>query len=209
MDEKRRVRRIIRLLAKAHPDANCALNYSNPLELLVATVLSAQCTDERVNITTKGLFKRYRSAEDYARARQATLERQIKSCGFFRQKARSIRAVCKVLAEDYGGEVPPDMDALTALPGVGRKTANVVLGNAFDLPAVMVDTHVFRLSHRLGLTTKKDRDKVEFDLQALVPKRDWTWFSHLLIFHGRRICHARKPDHATCVIRDLCPSRDI
>jgi len=209
VDDRRRVRQIIRLLAKAHPDAHCALNFSNPLELLVATILSAQCTDERVNIVTKDLFKRYRTAANYARTRQATLERRITSCGFFRQKARAIRAACRTLVEQHDGRVPADIDALTALPGVGRKTANVVLGNAFDQPAVMVDTHVFRLAHRLGLTTNKDRDKVEFDLKALVPRKDWTWFSDLLIFHGRRVCRARTPDHAACVIRHLCPSRDI
>ena len=209
MDDKRRVRQIIRLLGTAHPDAHCALSFSDPLELLVATILSAQCTDERVNIVTKDLFKRYRTAADYARTRQATLERHITPCGFFRQKARAIRASCRALVEQHDGQVPADIDALTALPGVGRKTANVVLANVFGRPAVMVDTHVFRLAHRLGLTANTDRDKVEFDLMALVPRKDWTWFSDLLIFHGRRVCRARTPDHEHCVIRHLCPSRDI
>ena len=209
MDDRQRVRAIIRLLGKVHPDAKCALEYTNPLELLVATILSAQCTDERVNVVTKDLFRKYRTAEDYASVPQAALEKDIHACGFFRQKARSIRAVCAALAKDHGGQVPPDLNALTALPGIGRKTANVVLGNAFGQPAVMVDTHVFRLAHRLGLTTQKDRDKVEFDLQAVVPKKDWTRFSHLVIFHGRRVCHARKPDHENCVIRHLCPEKGV
>ena len=208
MEDRRRVRAILRLLAKVYPDARCALDFTSPLELLVATILSAQCTDERVNVVTRDLFKKYRTAEDYGRARQATLENDIKSCGFYRQKAKAIRAVCATLAAEHQGQVPPDIDTLTALPGIGRKTANVVLGNAFNQPAIMVDTHVFRLAHRLGLTTQKDRDKVEFDLQAVVPRKDWTWFSHLLIFHGRRVCHARKPDHDNCVIRHLCPSAD-
>jgi endonuclease-3 len=209
MDDKARVRTIIRRLAKAHPDAACALHFSNPLDLLVATILSAQCTDARVNVVTEGLFAKYRSAEDYAKAPQAELERDVKTCGFFRMKAKAIREACAALLEKHGGQVPPDIDALTQLPGVGRKTANVVLGNVFGQPAIMVDTHVLRLSTRLGLTRQTDRDQVEQDLMAVVPKKDWTRFSHLLIFHGRRVCRARRPDHAHCVIRDLCPSRDI
>lgn len=208
MDDKERVRRIIRLLNKEYPDARCLLNFSNPLELLVATILAAQCTDERVNEVTADLFRKYRTAADYAEARQEVLEREIKACGYFRQKAKAIRAACKALVEEYGGEVPADLDALTRLPGVGRKTANVVLGNAFGQPAIIVDTHVLRLAHRLGLTTRKDRDRVELDLQALVPRRQWTRFSHLLSFHGRRVCRARKPDHTRCVIRHLCPSNE-
>lgn len=209
MDQERRVKEIIELLGRAHPDAACALNFSTPLELLVATILSAQCTDARVNVTTKDLFARYRTAADYANARLSALERDIRSCGFFRQKAKAIKGACQGLVERHGGRVPADMEALTALPGVGRKTANVVLGNAFNLPAVMVDTHVRRLAQRLGLTANKDPDKIELDLQAVTPKKDWTWFTHLLIFHGRRVCHARKPDHDHCVIRHLCPSRDL
>jgi endonuclease-3 len=203
-----RVGRIIAGLRKAYPDAHCELNHSNPLELLVATILSAQCTDKRVNIVTDGLFRKYRSAVDYAQADARELEQDIKTAGCYRNKAKNIQACCRKLAEKHGGEVPRTMDELTHLDGVGRKTANVVLGNAFDTNVgVVVDTHVGRLAERLGLTGEKHPEKVEQDLMKLVPREQWTLFSHLLIWHGRRRCSARKPDCAACEIQALCPSR--
>lgn len=202
-----RVLKIIAGLKKAHPDAHCELNYSNPLELLIATILSAQCTDKRVNIVTGELFKKCRTAADYARLPPSELEQAIKTTGFFRNKARSIQACCKALVERHGGEVPRTMDGLTALDGVGRKTANVVLGNAFGLnEGVVVDTHVQRLCQRLGLTAQKTPEKIEQELMKLVPRKDWTMFSHWLIWHGRRRCFARKPDCPHCEIAPLCPS---
>ena len=209
-ERRKRVRRIISRLKKEYPDARCLLNYSNPLELLVATILAAQCTDERVNLTTPEVFSRFRTAEDYAKAPLPTLERLFRSCGTFRQKARSVKAACQALVERHGGEVPADLDALASLPGVGRKTANVVLGNAFGVPSIIVDTHVLRLSGRLGLADphnveKKYADKVEAELAEVVPRKDWTLFSHLLSFHGRAVCKARKPACGECPIADLCP----
>lgn len=197
---------ILRRLDKEYPGATTALRYSNPLELLVATILSAQCTDERVNQVTESLFRKYRSAADYARASQEELEQEIKSTGFFRNKAKMIRECCQILAEKYGGEVPKDIDILTQLPGIGRKTANVVLGTAYGIPTgVVVDTHVERVSRRLGLTQQKNRDKIEEDLMRLVPQKKWILFSHQLIHHGRRVCTARKPKCDACVLEDLCP----
>jgi endonuclease-3 len=202
-----RTRAIIAGLRGAYPDAHCELNYSNPLELLVATILSAQCTDKQVNIVTTDLFRKYRSARDYAQTPQAELEQDIRRLGFFRNKAKNIRACCQKLLERHAGEVPRTMEELTALDGVGRKTANVVLGNAFDVNVgVVVDTHVARLSHRLGLTGETNPEKVEADLMKLVPRLEWTMFSHWLIWHGRRRCSARKPDCAGCKIASLCPS---
>jgi endonuclease-3 len=202
-----RVQEIIAGLQRAYPDAHCELNHRTPLELLIATILSAQCTDKRVNLVTADLFQRYRRAADYAVAQPAELEAAIKSAGFFRNKARSIQACCRVLTERHGGEVPRTMDELTQLGGVGRKTANVVLGNAFGLnEGVVVDTHVARLSTRLGLTAEKQPEKIEQDLMRLVPRPQWTLWSHWLIWHGRRRCFARKPDCAGCEIRALCPS---
>jgi endonuclease-3 len=202
-----RARKIIAGLRKAYPDAHCELNYSTPLELLVATILSAQCTDKRVNLVTTELFKKYRAARDYAGAPVADLEQAIKTTGFFRNKAKHIQACCRKLVERHGGEVPRTMDALTRLDGVGRKTANVVLGNAFDInEGVVVDTHVARLSVRLGLTRETDPEKIEQVLMKLVPRDQWTHFSHWLIWHGRRRCDARKPDCAGCEIRGLCPT---
>ncbi len=200
-----RTRRLLRELAKLYPDAKCALDYRNPLELLIATILSAQCTDVRVNMVTPALFARYRTAKDYAQADPGELEAMIQSTGFYRNKARNIIACCKQLVEKQDGEVPDTLEELVPLPGVGRKTANVVLGNAFDVPGITVDTHVGRLSRRLGLTTEDDPVKVEHDLMELVPKKDWTMFSHRLIFHGRQVCFARKPNCDGCTLKALCP----
>jgi endonuclease-3 len=205
-----RVRAIIAGLRRTYPEAHCELQFANPLELLIATILSAQCTDKMVNRVTADLFRKYRSAADYARADAAELERDIASLGFFRNKARAIRACCQQLLARHGGEVPRSLEELVALAGVGRKTANVVLGNAFGLnEGVVVDTHVARLSQRLGLTWEKQPEKIERDLMALVPREDWTLFSHWLIWHGRRRCSARKPDCEGCEIRSLCPRRGV
>ena len=201
-----RMRRIIAILKRAYPNAHCELTFSNPLELLIATILSAQCTDKRVNLVTAGLFKKYRSAADFAAADLAELENDIRSTGFYKNKAKNIKACCATLAEKYAGEVPRTMEELHALPGVGRKTANVVLGNAFDINVgVVVDTHVTRLSNRLGLTRQTDAVKIEQELMKLVPPDEWTLFSHWLIWHGRRRCDARKPACEVCEIKELCP----
>jgi endonuclease-3 len=198
---------ICRGLAAAYPDAHCELDFTNPLELLVATILSAQCTDVRVNIVTKDLFQRCKTARDYAEIPQDELERLIQSTGFFRNKAKNIRACCADLVAKHGGKVPNHLESLTALAGVGRKTANVVLGNAFGMnEGVVVDTHVQRISRRLGLTREEDPVKIEADLMALVPRDQWAIFSHWLIWHGRRRCTARKPDCDHCEIAKLCPS---
>jgi endonuclease-3 len=202
-----RTEQIIKLLKRAHPDAKCALNHSNAFELLIATILSAQCTDERVNIVTADLFRKYRKPEDYLKVRDTELQQDIRTTGFFRNKTKSIQGACKVLSEDFGDEVPKTMDELLTLPGVARKTANVVLGVAYGIAeGIVVDTHVNRLSNRLGLTKQKDAGKIEQDLQALVPRKDWIIFSHLLIFHGRRVCKARRPLCEECVVERLCPS---
>jgi len=203
--KKARAAKILARLAKAYPDAGIELRFNTPLELLAATILSAQCTDERVNAVTATLFESYRRAEDFARARPATLERQIHSTGFFKAKARSLIGMGRALSERHGGEVPRTLDELTALPGVGRKTANVVLGNAFGIPALAVDTHVTRVSQRLGLTRAEDPEKIHDDLCALIARPKWTQATHLLIIHGRRTCGARKPDCPRCPVRDLCP----
>ncbi|HYT61808.1 MAG TPA: endonuclease III [Haliangiales bacterium] len=202
-----RLKKIIAGLRKAYPDAHCELDHSNPLELLIATILSAQCTDKRVNLVTADLFRKYRSAADYANAKPAELEHDIKTTGFYRNKTRSIQACCRKLVERHNGEVPRTMEELVQLGGVGRKTANVVLGNAFGLnEGVVVDTHVARLSHRLGLTNQKDPQKIEQELMKLVPREQRTLFSHWLIWHGRRRCDARKPDCPNCEIAKWCPS---
>ncbi len=202
-----RTREIIAGLKRTYPDAHCELNYSNPLELLIATILSAQCTDKQVNIVTAELFRKYRRAGDFAHAPQEQLEADVRRIGFFRNKAKNIRACCQKLLERHGGEVPRTMAELTALDGVGRKTANVVLGNAFGVNVgVVVDTHVARLSQRLGLTRETSPEKIEPELMKLVPQPEWTLFSHWLIWHGRRRCSARKPDCAACEIAGLCPS---
>jgi endonuclease-3 len=201
-----RTKQIINGLKKAYPDAHCELNHSSPLELLIATILSAQCTDKRVNIVTPELFKRYPSALAYANAPTADLEAAIRTTGFFRNKAKSIKAACAALVERFQGEVPRTMEELRELGGVGRKTANVVLGNAFNVNCgVVVDTHVARLSNRLNLTNEKAPEKIEAALMPLVPQELWTLFSHLLIWHGRRRCYARNPDCAGCEIKKLCP----
>ncbi len=201
-----RTKKIIAGLDKTYPDAHCELVHQNPLELLIATILSAQCTDKRVNIVTEQLFKKYRSAADFANADISELENDVRTTGFYKNKARNIKAASRDIVEKHGGKVPQTMEELIELGGVGRKTANVVLGNAFDINVgVVVDTHVGRLSHRLGLTTHRAPEKIETDLMTLVPQRQWTIFSHLLIWHGRRRCFARKPDCANCEILKLCP----
>ena len=201
-----RTRKIIAGLQAAYPDAHCELNFANPLQLLIATILSAQCTDKRVNLVTAELFETYRSAKDFADAELAELEQAVKTTGFYRNKARNIQAGCRALVAQYGGEVPHTMEELIALDGVGRKTANVVLGNAFNLNVgLVVDTHVNRLANRLGLTAQSDAVKIEQELMTLVPREQWTLFSHWLIWHGRRRCGARKPDCAGCEIAKLCP----
>ncbi len=207
MGDRAPVEEIIARLKSEYPDATTALDWENPLELLVATILSAQTTDVRVNTVTPNLFAKYPTAADYAGADPTELEEDIRPTGFFRNKARSLRGMAGALVEDHGGEVPQTMDELVVLPGVGRKTANVVLGNAFGIDeGVVVDTHVRRLSNRLGFTAHNDPEKIEKDLVQTVPKRDWTVFSHLLILHGRSVCKARKPACSDCVINDLCPS---
>jgi len=202
---KQRLGKILKVLAKLYPDAHCALHYRNPLELLVATVLSAQCTDTRVNMVTPALFRRYPDAAAFADAGQEELEKAIQSTGFFRNKARNIKACCKALVENHHAKVPGTLEELTPLPGIGRKTANVILGNAFGVAGITVDTHVGRLSRRLGLTKADDPVKVEFALMKLVPKTRWTMFSHRLIFHGRQVCHARKPACSRCALNEVCP----
>ena len=198
---------VVSRLKREYPDARTELNWSNPLELLVATILSAQTTDVRVNQVTKELFRKYRTAADYAGADPGELEEDIRPTGFYRNKARAIQGMARALIEEHGGEVPRTMAELVALPGVGRKTANVVLGNAFGVDeGIVVDTHVRRVSNRLGFTEEKDPEKIEQDLLRLVPEGDRTIFSHLLIFHGRRVCKARKPDCPGCVLNDICPS---
>jgi len=204
---KQRTREIIRKLKRAYPAAKCSLNHSNAFELLIATILSAQCTDDRVNIVTADLFRKYRKPEDYLKVSPRELEKDIQSTGFFRNKTKSIQGTAKMLTETYGGEVPKTMDELLELPGVARKTANVVLGNAFDIKAgVVVDTHVTRLSHRLNLTQEKTAEKIEQDLIPIVPKKDWVIFPHLIIYHGRKTCKARNPQCAECVVEKNCPS---
>jgi endonuclease-3 len=204
---KERTKEIIKLLKRAHPDAHCALNHGSAFELLMATILSAQCTDERVNIVTADLFRKYRRPEDYLKVPAVELQQDVRTTGFFRNKTKSIQGACKMLVEEFGSEVPRTMDELLRLPGVARKTANVVLGVAYGIAAgVVVDTHVSRLSQRLRLTKQKDAGKIEQDLMELVPRKDWIIFSHLLIFHGRRVCKARRPLCEECVVEKLCPS---
>lgn len=203
-DLKAKTQAIIKLLEHRYPAAHCTLDFVNPLELLVSTVLSAQCTDERVNLVTAQVFKKYPTAADYAAAPLSDLEEAFHSTGFFRQKAKSIQQICQTLVEKFGGQIPPSLEELVKLPGIGRKTANVILGNAFDIPGIVVDTHVGRVSQRLGLTTNKDPVKIEFDLMALVPQAQWTKFSHQLIVHGRQICTAKKPKCPACFLLPHC-----
>jgi endonuclease III len=203
---KRFAAQVVRRLARAFPDATCSLDFRTPLELLVATILSAQCTDQRVNLVTKQLFRKYRTAADYAKAPLADLEKDIQSTGFFRNKAKNIQECCRILARQHGGEVPQEMDQLVDLPGIGRKTANVVLGTAFGIASgVVVDTHVTRLSRRLGLTQQKAAEKIEKDLMEVIPQEEWIAFSHRMIQHGRKTCVARKPKCDECPLGDVCP----
>ena len=207
MTNRERVAQLVKALPAVYPDAHCELDFRTPLELLVATILSAQCTDKRVNLVTPALFAKYRTAADYAKAAPATLEKLIRSTGFFRSKTKCIRGAAAAIVSEHGGRVPDTMEKLHGLPGVGRKTANVVLGNAFGKDeGIVVDTHVARLSHRLRLTRQTDAEKIEQDLMKLVPRQHWTNWSHWLIWHGRRRCFARKPDCHHCEIFRLCPS---
>ena len=208
-DKHRHAAEIIKRLKRAYPDAHCALIHTTPFELLIATILSAQCTDVRVNIVTAELFRKYRGPADYLKVPQRDLEKDIHSTGFFRNKAKNIQAACKRIIEEYNGEVPRTMDELLTLGGVARKTANVVLGNAFGIASgVVVDTHVSRLSQRLGLTQNKTPEKIERDLQELIPKKHWVMFPHWMIFHGRQICIARKPKCGECALAEICPSKE-
>jgi endonuclease-3 len=210
MKTSERVAQLVQTLPEVYPGAHCELDFSNPLELLIATILSAQCTDKRVNLVTPSLFAKYRTAKGYASAPQSILEKAIRSTGFFRNKAKSIRAAAAAIAEKHGGSVPNTMEELHALPGVGRKTANVVLGNAFGKDeGIVVDTHVARLSQRLRLTRESEAEKIEADLMKLVPRKHWTMWSHWLIWHGRRRCFARRPDCRQCEILRLCPSGKV
>jgi endonuclease-3 len=207
---RERVLALVKRFQRVYPEAHCELDFKTPLQLLVATILSAQCTDKRVNMVTPALFKKYPTAAAFAKSNPTTLENEIRSTGFFRSKTKSIRAACAAIDSVHGGKVPETMNELTALPGVGRKTANVVLGNAFGKnDGIVVDTHVIRLSQRLRLTKHTDAKKIERDLMKLVPRADWTLWSHWLIWHGRRRCFARKPDCGNCEVFDLCPSGKI
>jgi endonuclease-3 len=197
---------ILRILKKQYPDARCELDFSSPLELLVATILSAQCTDKRVNLVTKTLFKNYRNVDEYANANIKDIENIIQPTGFFRNKAKSIHAMANTVRDKFNGEIPRNLEDLVTLPGVGRKTANVVLGNAFDIPGLTVDTHFGRLVRRFGWTKETDPVKVEFAVMKIVPQKEWTYLSHVLIWHGRRYCHARKPACGVCPIATYCPS---
>lgn len=201
---KERVKKILQILRKTYPQVKTALKHKNPLELLVATILSAQCTDTRVNQVTPTLFKKLKTAKDFAELPIDDLEEIIRPTGFYRNKAKSIKACCKVIVTRHGGKVPDNMEALVLLPGIGRKTANVVLGAAFQVPGIVVDTHVKRVSQRIGLTEQKDPAKIEFDLMGLVPKKNWIDFSHQMIWHGRTLCKARNPNCPECPLRDLC-----
>jgi endonuclease III len=209
-ERRKRAKSITAKLKRYYPDAHCALVHSNPLELLIATILSAQCTDERVNLVTRDLFQKYRSAKDYADAPLEDLELAIRSINFYRNKAKSLQGAGRKLVELHAGQVPSDLDAFTSLPGVGRKTANVVLGNAFNIATgIVVDTHVKRVSFRLGLTKQITPEKVEEDLQPLIDKSDWILISHLMIFHGRQICKARRPLCEKCPLEGLCPKKGV
>ena len=207
---KQRAAEIIKRLKKAYPNAHCALNHKNAFELLIATILSAQCTDERVNIVTADLFRKYHGPEDYLKVEQTELEKDIHSTGFFRNKSKNIQGACRRLIDEFGGQIPRSMDEILTLPGVARKTGNVVLGNAFGIASgIVVDTHVGRLSQRLGLTTNENAEKIENDLLQLVPKRYWIMFPHWLITHGRQICTARRPKCRQCVLANICPSYKV
>ena len=206
--EREKIRELLSRLDATYPNASCALRYQTPLQLLIATILSAQCTDERVNKVTPALFKKYPTAKAFAEADLETLQEEIRSTGFYKNKAKSIQACCRKIVEEYGGEVPDSPEELVKLPGVGRKTANLVLGETRQLPGIVVDTHVRRLAKRLGLTSHEEPEKIERDLMRLIPKERWTLFSHQLIHHGRQICKARKPDCPHCPLENLCPSAE-
>jgi len=208
--KNKKIGELIKALKKVYPEATCALKFSTPFQLLVATILSAQCTDERVNKVTPGLFKKYPTAREFARVPQEVLENEIRSTGFFRNKARNIRFMAQILEEKFGGGVPPKMEDLILLPGVARKTANVVLGTAFGIAdGIVVDTHVIRLARRLGLSSEKIPEKIEKDLMEEIPKEDWIWFAHALITHGRKICTARHPQCAGCPVLHLCANPEV
>jgi endonuclease-3 len=197
--------KVLDILQKGYPDARVTLDFKDPLQLLVATILAAQCTDERVNRVTKDLFRKYRKASDYAGADLKTLEVEIRSTGFFRNKAKNIIGCCQTLVQKFGGQVPRTLDELTSLPGVGRKTANILLGNAFNQQAIAVDTHVKRVTHRLGWTESDEPDKIEFELMEVIPQKRWTLACHQIVFHGRRVCTAKNPECPTCPVAKLCP----
>jgi endonuclease-3 len=201
--------RVLDILAQEYPAARVTLDFSNPLELLVATILAAQCTDERVNRVTQGLFRKYRTAADYARADQKNFEEEIRSTGFFRNKAKNIRFCCQKLVSQFHSQVPQTLEELTSLPGVGRKTANILLGNAFGNPAIAVDTHVKRVTHRLGWAKSEDPDKIEFELMEVIPPERWTLACHQLVFHGRKVCLAQKPQCSVCPVEKFCPKIDV
>ncbi len=208
-DEESRIGEILKRLDQLYPKVRSALNFSNPLQLLIATILSAQCTDSRVNLVTPALFKRFQTAKNFAQAKLEEIELRIRSTGFFKNKAKAIQASCKIIEEKYHGEVPSTLEELTELPGVGRKTANVVLGNVFGVPGITVDTHLKRVSYRLGLTKNADPVKIEFDLMKIIPKLKWTRFSHQTIYHGRQICKARRPLCDNCLLNEVCPRKGI
>ncbi len=200
---------LIQRLNMAYPGASCALSYRSPLQLLIATLLSAQCTDERVNQVTPALFEKYKTAKDLAEADLETLQEEIRPTGFYKNKAKALKTCCQKIVEDYGGKVPATLEELVKLPGVGRKTANLILGEIWHIPGIVVDTHVRRLAKRLGLTSSEDPEKIEQNLMRLVPRENWTLFSHQLIHHGRRVCKARKPACDSCILNDLCPSSKV
>ncbi len=204
MNKKERVIEILKIFDELYPEAECSLEYKDPLQLLISTQLAAQCTDARVNIVTKDLYKKYRSAEDFANAEQSELEQDIKSTGFYRNKAKNIIACCQLLVEKYDGKIPDNMEEMLQLPGVGRKTANLVLYEVYGIPGVVVDTHAKRLSNRIGLTKNHEPEKIEYDLQKIVPKERWADFCHKLVYHGREVCNARKADCENCRVNSLC-----
>lgn len=204
MTKKQKVIEILSIFDQLYPEAMCSLEYETPLQLLISTQLAAQCTDARVNLVAKDLYKKYKSAEDFAKAELSELEQDIKSTGFYRNKAKNIIACCKILVEKYNGRIPDNMEELLQLPGVGRKTANLVLYEVYGIQGVVVDTHAKRLSNHIGLTKNQDPEKIEYDLQKIIPKNRWADFCHLLVFHGREICNARKPDCENCKINNLC-----
>lgn len=204
MTKKEKVNKIIENLEKMYPEADCSLDYKDPLQLMVATQLAAQCTDARVNIVTKDLYEKYKTVNDFANADLEELEQCIKSTGFYHNKAKNIIATCKMIISDFGGKVPSDMESLLKLPGVGRKTANLVLNDCFSIPGIVVDTHAKRLANRMGLTKNEDPEKIEYDLMKIIPKEKWGSFCHQLVYHGRAVCNARKPLCENCDIREFC-----